>query len=424
MLRTKYLIIGSSHAGLSAAEEIRAHDHEGSLVMVTMEDLLPYSPTVLPYIVSGRVTADQIVLRDENYFQEKKIRFLRGKTVTSVDAKACEASLSDGEKISYEKLLIATGAEPIIPQVENLRNIPFLELRTMADALKHLESLPKAKRCIVMGTGLVGMHAAESFVQKGIQVHVVRARAKKNPRILPNYFDKECARIIQDVFENHGVDFHLANHAVRVTYEKGEILVTLHDGQQLPANILLVCTGIRPRTEFLTNGNVEIDDGILVDTRMKTSVDNIWAAGDVAQGDDFFGNAKILNAILPDAVLQGKISGTDMSGGRLDRDYEGGISMNTFNFFGNRSFSVGMHSVQRGSTPTSVDKTVLPSANIYQKMIFQGNVLVGVSAINTDLDPGIVMNLIRTRAELKDEKAELVSNPINVTRRLMWKLWR
>ena len=141
-------------------------------------------------------------------------------------------------------------------------------------------------------------------------------------------------------------------------------------------------------------------------------------------GDDFFGNAKILNAILPDAVLQGKISGTDMSGGRLDRDYEGGISMNTFNFFGNRSFSVGMHSVQRGSTPTSVDKTVLPSANIYQKMIFQGNVLVGVSAINTDLDPGIVMNLIRTRAELKDEKAEFLSNPINVTRRLMWKLWR
>ena len=424
MLKTKYLIIGSSHAGLSAAEEIRVHDHEDPLLMVTMEDLLPYSPTVLPYIVSGKVTPDQVVLRDESYFQKKRIRFLRGKTVTSVDAKACEVTLSDGEKVSYEKLLIATGAEPVIPQVENLQNTPFLALRTMADALRHLDVLAKAKTCIVMGTGLVGMHAAENFVQRGLQVHVVRARAKKNPRILPNYFDEECARIIQDVFESHGVIFHLTNHAVRVTHEKGETLVTLHDGQQLGANILLVCTGMRPRTDFLTNEDVKIDEGILVDARMKTSVDNIWAAGDVARGDDFFSSTKILNAILPDAVLQGKISGADMSGGRLDQEYEGGISMNTFNFFGNRAFSVGRHSVQKGTTPTSVNKTVLPSANVYQKMIFQGDVLVGVSAINTDLDPGIVMNLIRTRAELRDEKAELVSNPINMTRRLMWRLWR
>jgi len=424
MVNTKYLIIGSSHAGLSAAEEIRVHDHQGSLVMVTMENTLPYSPTVLPYIVSGKVTADQVVLREEKDFREKKIRFLREKIVTSVDAGTCEASLSDGERIRYEKLLIATGAEPVTPQVDNLHNVPFLELRTMTDALRHREALQKAKRCIVMGTGLVGMHAAENFVQKGLQVQVVRARAKKNPRILPNYFDGECAGIIQDVFESHGVDFHLTNHAVRVTHEKGEILVTLHDGGELRADMLLVCTGMRPRTEFLTTGDVEIDQGILVNSRMKTSVDNIWAAGDVAQGDDFFGSAKILNAILPDAVLQGKISGADMAGGRLDQDYEGGISMNTFNFFGNRAFSVGMHSVREGSDPTSVDKTVLPSARVYQKMIFEGDVLVGVSAINTDLDPGIVMNLIKARAALKDERAELVSNPVHVSRRLMWKLWR
>ena len=424
MVKTKYLIIGSSHAGLSAAEEIRVHDHQGSLVMVTMENTLPYSPTVLPYIVSGRVTADQVVLRDEKDFREKKIRFLKEKNVTSVDARACEVSLSDGEKIGYEKLLIATGAEPVVPEVDNLHTVPFLELRTMADALRHREVLQKAKTCIVMGTGLVGMHAAENFVQKGLEVQVVRARAKKNPRILPNYFDEECAGIIQDVFESHGVDFHLTNHAVRVTHEKGETLVTLHDGRELRADMLLVCTGMRPRTGFLTTGDVEIDQGILVDPRMKTSVDNIWAAGDVAEGDDFFGNAKILNAILPDAVLQGKISGADMSEGRIDHEYEGGISMNTFNFFGNRAFSVGMHSVQEGRDSTSVDKTVLPSARVYQKMIFEGDVLVGVSAINTDLDPGIVMNLIRMRADLKDDRAELVSNPINMTRRLMWKLWR
>lgn len=423
MEKTKYLIIGSSHAGLSAAEEIRVNDLEGSLAMVTMEDTLPYSPTVLPYVVSGTVSADQIGLRDEAYFEKNRIHFIRGKAATLVEPKASAVTLSDGRRIVYEKLLIATGAEPTIPQVENLRNVPFLQLRTMADALKHLDILKKARVAAVMGTGLVGMHAAGTFVQRGIGVHVVRARPKKNPRILPNYFDEESSRMIQDVFEVHGVSFHLKNHAVRVMSRNNKIALTLHDGQQLHVDILLVCTGIKPRIEFLTDSDVKLDEGILVDCKMRTSVGNIWAAGDVAQADDFFGRSKILNAILPDAVAQGKIAGADMSEGWLDTDYEGGISMNTFNFFGNRAFSIGLQTPANGMAYT-LDREILPSANVYQKMVFQRDVLVGATGVNTDIDPGIIMNLIKARAQLKDEKAELVSNRVNMSRRLMWKLWR
>jgi len=156
---------------------------------------------------------------------------------------------------------------------------------------------------------------------------------------------------------------------------------------------------------------------------MKTSIGGLWAAGDVAQADDFFGPKKILNAILPDAVLQGKIAGADMSGGCLDSDYLGGISMNTFNFLGHRAFSVGV-SVSEDGSEHKIDKTVLPSAHIYQKMIFKGTVLVGMSAINSDLDPGIIMNLIKRKVDLQDHLSEFVSNPINMSRRLMWRDWR
>jgi phenylglyoxylate dehydrogenase epsilon subunit len=423
MLKTEYLIIGSSHAGLAAADEIRMNDDAGSLAMVTMEDLLPYSPTVLPYIISGKVSAPQIYLRDAEYFRAQRIDFVKGKAVTRVVPETREVMLSDGSRIHYEKLLVATGAEPTIPRVENLAYVPFLKLRTMADALQHLDAIPRARSAVVMGTGLVGMHAAENFVHRGMHVDVIRARAKKDPRIMPNYFDEECSGMIQKVFESHDVNFYLTDHAVRVAYEGGGFTATLSSGKVLRAEMLLVCTGIKPRTEFLSHSGVKVDEGILVDRKMKTSVDQIWAAGDVAQAEDFFGSSKILNAILPDAVLQGKIAGADMSGGRLDSDYVGGISMNTFNFFGNRAFSIGVNDSENGKR-YRIEKTVSPSANVYQKMVFEGNVLVGMAAINSNLDPGIIMNLIKGRVDLEEGCPEFIGNPFNMSRRLMWKLWR
>jgi len=240
---------------------------------------------------------------------------------------------------------------------------------------------------------------------------------------MPNYFDEEFSGMIQKVFESHGVNFYLTDHATRVAYEEGEFTVTLSSGKTLRAEMLLVCTGIKPRTEFLSNSSVKMDEGILVDRKMRTSVDQLWAAGDVAQAEDFFSPSKILNAILPDAVLQGKIAGADMSGGRLDSDYVGGISMNTFNFFENRAFSIGVNDSENGEK-YRIEKTISPSTNVYQKMVFQGNVLVGMAAINSNLDPGIIMNLIRGRVDLEEDRPEFVGNPFNMSRRLMWKLWR
>lgn len=419
MVKTKYFIIGTSHAGLSAAEEIRVNDHKGSLTMVTMEDILPYSPTVLPYVISRKVSPDQVALQDLAYFKKNKIKFVRGKAVSLVDPKASEVTLSDGQRIGYERLLIATGSEPTIPPVENLPSVPFLTLRTMADALKHLEVLQKAKTATVMGAGLVGMETAENFTQMGIRVHMV----EKYPRILPEYFDEDCSRIIQHVFESRGVHFYLHNYVTEVAYKKNVFLLTLHDGQQLSTDLVVVCTGMKPRLDILSNSDLKLDEGILVDRKMKTSVDNIWAAGDVAQADDFFSQSRILNAILPDAVIQGKIAGANMSGGRLDSDYMGGIPMNTFNFFGNRVFSVGINNPDN-TTEYIVNKTVLPAANFYQKMIFKGDVLVGMSAMNSDLDPGIIVNLINRRVNLQEVQVEFVCNPVNVSRRLMWNFWR
>lgn len=422
-IKTEYLITGSGHAGLSAVEEIRSNDGKGRITMVTMEDTLPYSPTVLPYIISGKVNPDQIILRAPGFFKEKKINFLKRNAVRAIDPGKNVVVLSNGGEIQYDKVLLATGSEPTIPNVENLTEVPFLKLRIMSDALDHLKAMKQAKSIIVMGTGLVGMHAAENFVHKGMHVDVVRARAKKNPRVLPNYFDEECSRLIQGVFESKGVEFYLENYAVRVDHRKNKFIVALYDGQDLMADLLLVCIGVEPRKELVSDSKIEIDKGVLVNRKMKSSVDNVWAAGDVAQGDDFFGKEKILNAILPNAVLQGKIAGADMCGARLDCDYSGGISKNVFSYFGNRAFSVGIN-IPHDEEEYVIDKTCKPSKNFFQKTIFRKTVLVGMSAVNSNLDPGIVFNLIQRRINLKKKRAEFIHNTLNMSRRLMWSQWR
>ncbi|MCX8012441.1 MAG: NAD(P)/FAD-dependent oxidoreductase, partial [Desulfobacterota bacterium] len=157
-MQTKFLIIGSSHAGLSAADEIRVHDQEGPLTMISMENCLPYSPTILPYIIEGKVEEKNVYLRDEKSFRDKKITFLRGKKAVKVDTQAAKVLLDDGSEIAYEKLLVATGSEPTIPPVPGLKESTHYVLRTMEDAHKINQAAQKAESAVVLGTGLVGMH--------------------------------------------------------------------------------------------------------------------------------------------------------------------------------------------------------------------------------------------------------------------------
>src|SRR5512141_687404 len=162
MQHTHYLIVGASHAALAALQAIRLHDTEQEVTLVTRDDSLPYSPTVLPYVVSGRSDPGRVFLRDEGYFA---------------------------------KLLLATGAAPMLPPVPGLAGLKFHVLRTLADALALREALPRVKRAVVLGGGLIGMHAAENLAKGGVDVSVVELQ----PHVLSGYFDAEAAGIIESV---------------------------------------------------------------------------------------------------------------------------------------------------------------------------------------------------------------------------------
>ncbi|HNR13072.1 MAG TPA: FAD-dependent oxidoreductase [Thermodesulfobacteriota bacterium] len=429
-MQTKYLIIGSSHAGLSAAEEIRVHDQDGTLTMISMENCLPYSPTILPYIVEGKVKPEIIYLRDEKYFKDNKITFLKGKKLVKLDTKASKAGLDDGSEISYEKILIATGSTPTIPPVPGLKESPYHVLRTMEDALNINKAAEKAKSAVVLGTGLVGMHAAEGLQKKGLKMDLIRGRRRA---VLPNYFDADAGKLIHQVFIDHGINCNLDQQVGQVESGNGKLKVTIKDGPVIDTDMVVVGTGVKSRMEFLSP-DVQTGEGILVDNMMRTSAENVWAAGDVAQAADFFADGKILNAILPDAYEQGKIAGLSMAGdpakiaafeeigGDAALSYPGGVGMNTFNFYGNRSFAVGL-SLEGEDSGYEIDKTLLPGGCVYQKLVFKNDVLVGAIGINVAMDPGVVMNLIRRKISMGKDKVEFVIKPLDMGRRLMWKNW-
>jgi len=432
-METKYLIIGSSHAGLSAADEIRIEDPDGSLTMVSMEDCLPYSPTVLPYIVSGKVAAEKIYLRDDQYFKNKNITFLKGKKVVKVDTQASKVTLDDGNVIGYEKVLIATGSEPTLPPIPGLKESKYHVLRTMKDAQEINKAAEQAKSAVILGTGLVGMHAAEGLAEKGLKVDVIRGR---RPAVLPNYFDKASMQMIHKVFLDHGIGCNLDNQVASVEPGAGEkAKIVLKNGNAIDADMLVVGTGVRSRMDFFTNVTPQMEEGILVDDMMRSSVENVWAAGDVAQALDFFSGKKELNAILPDAFEQGKIAGASMAGnpealaaveGLCKEEgfcYNGGVSMNTFNFYGNRSFAVGQSLIEDDKDYV-IDVHADVDSCFYQKFVFKGNYLVGAIGINSSLDPGVIMNIIRRKVNMKDKVGDFINHPLNVSRRLMWDSWR
>ena len=420
MSQSTYLIVGSSHAALSALDAIRIQDMDGSVTVVTQENTLPYSPTILPYVISGQVDPQQIFLRDRTDLDRSIVTFRTSARVVAVDPANHTVSIDSGETLQYEKMLLATGAEPTLPLIPDMKDARCHVLRTLGDAL-HLQTAARtAKSAIILGAGLVGMHAAENLAKAGIQTTIVEAL----PRVLPGYFDEQASGLVEQVFTEHGIRILTGSTVTHVTASRGACTVSLESGGELSADLLLVATGVKPRMEYLAGSGIDAGDGIVVDDTMRTSAPGIWAAGDVAEARSFFSGKKQVNATLPNAVEQGRIAGMDMAGDPTAGPFAGGLSLNTFGFFENHSFSLGMTVIPDSEQGFEVDLVFLPTSMQYQKLVFEGDRLVGVSAINANLDPGIMWQLIQRKVELGKMKRKFAAFPLETGRILMSKMWR
>ena len=418
--QTKYLIVGSSHAGLAALDAIRMQDEEGDITIASREKTLPYSPTFLSHMISGDSHRDIIPLREPSYFKELNANFLPGEEVVSLDADGRKVVCASGRMIEYEKLLLATGADAAIPSFKGIESVPYMVMRTLDDTIKLRDAIPNSKRAIVIGAGLIAMHTAENLAQAGLEVTVIVRRKVS----LFAYFDGAAARLIEHIFGEHGVTLATGSGVSQLSKSDSGIVVELESGKKIEADLLLLATGVRSRMGFVQNSAIQTDQGIVVDNKMRTSVEGIWAAGDVAQAPGFFDPGNTVNATLPNATVQGRIAGMDMVNDSALKPYLGSSGLNTFNFFGHHGFSLGMATLTESTDDIEVNTAYLPSSQRYQKLVFKNNRLVGVSAINAELDPGVLRELIQRQVDLTPVIKSFTSDPLNTGRLLMTKLWR
>ncbi len=417
MHQTHYLVAGASHAGLQAVHAIRQVDPETSITVLSRDSRPPYSPTILPYVVSGHSDPEQVVLRAERYFEQEGIDLVTGAEVVHVDDASQVVTVSDGDQWHFEKLLLATGADPLVPPIKGLGDVDYHALRTMDDALRLRDMARRAKRAVVLGAGLIGMHGAENLCHAGLDVTVV----EQYPQVLPGYFDAPAAGLIEAAFSSHGITMIMGHEVVAASASGGGCVITLDDGRRLEADLLLVATGVRPRLDYLRDTALETEVGVLVDDHMRSNIANIWAAGDVAQARDFFSDRRVLTGILPDAVEQGHTAGMDMAEDVAAGTYAGGVPINTYTFFGQQAISVGRNTVADGEEVCTLADE---AAHRYRKILLKDGRLRGISCINEEMDAGIMWQLILREVDLDPVREAFVAEPLATGRALMSSLWR
>lgn len=418
-MHSHYLILGASHAALSAVAAIRMADTDSSLAVVAKEPHLPYSPTVLPYVVSGRSDPARIALADEAWFGERKVDVLRGSGVAGVDPVLRRVRLADGRELFYDKLLVATGARPFVPPVPGLSALPFHVLRTLDDALALRQAARGARRALVLGAGLIGSHAAENLAKAGLEVTVV----EREPRMLPAYFDARAAAIIERRFAEHDVRV-LTGTTVRTAERAAEgCRLGVENGagwEALEADLLVVGAGVVPATDFLAGTRMDGNRGIPVDDDM-AAAEGIWAAGDCARVASFYGGPPVVGGILPDAVQQGRVAGQAMAGDPGRKPYAGAIPLNTYTFFGHQAVSVGVQDLPGAETHRRGD----PAAGRDLKVVVtRDGRLAGIFGIDWPFDGGVMWELILRRVDLVPVMDRFLADPQDTARTLMSKLWR
>ena len=303
-VKREYLIIGNGVAGMTAAEEIRKQDEDAQIKIIGDERALTYYRVKLSHFISKNFEVKELLIHDENWYQEKNIELLLGESVKSIDPKAQKVILENGKEVRYHKLLLANGSSSFIPPVEGVKKEGVFALRSLKDLEEIQAYLMDCKEVAVIGGGLLGLEAAWALKERGLRVNVVEFF----PYLLPRQLDPELAGYVKEQLEQKGLKIYLAAETQEIIGKEKVEGVALKDGKVVPADMVLFSTGVKPNTAIIEGTDIDKNRGIKVNAFMETSVKNIYAAGDVAE---FEGIAMGLWSVASD---QGKLAGRSMVG--------------------------------------------------------------------------------------------------------------
>ena len=306
-----FVIAGASLAGAKAAETLRAEGFDGRLVLVGEEAVRPYErPPLSKAYLRGEVGFDDAAVHSENFYQEQEIELLTSTTVTSIHPVSKRVTLDPGGSITYDQLLLGTGATTrtiSIPGAD-LDGIYYLRSQASCDALR--EALTRASRLVVVGAGWIGSEVAASARQMGKEVALIEAAQVPLERVL----GAEVGKMFRDLHADNAVELHMGVGVQAFGGSSSVEEVLLADGTSVAGDIFVVGVGVNPRTELAEHAGLDLDNGVVTDERLATSVPGIWAAGDVANAWHPGFGTRIRLEHWSAALNQGPVAGRNMLG--------------------------------------------------------------------------------------------------------------
>jgi NADPH-dependent 2,4-dienoyl-CoA reductase/sulfur reductase-like enzyme/nitrite reductase/ring-hydroxylating ferredoxin subunit len=273
------VIIGAGAAGGAAAEMLRREGYDGPVTLIGADESLPYDrPNLSKDYLAGNAPEEWIPLRPPEFYREQKIDALTNTTVTSIDPKAKQVTLSDGRSLGYGALLLATGAQPVHLTIPGADLPHVFYLRTLTDSRRIIEKAKDARRAVVIGSSFIGLEVAWSLRERKLEVAVVGRDSVPLAKVLGT----EMGNLVRETHEAHGVKFHFGRTPASVR----DRYVQLDDGTKLDCDLVVVGIGVRPNTHLAEQAGIATDNGVLVNEFLETKVPGIFAAGDIARWPD------------------------------------------------------------------------------------------------------------------------------------------
>ncbi|WP_456325657.1 NAD(P)/FAD-dependent oxidoreductase [Desulfonauticus submarinus] len=397
----KYVIIGNGVSSIGAIEGIRKRDGNGQITVLTEENFLTYGRPLISYYLAGKVGDDRLALRPEDFYEKNRVEVKLGCEVIKINCADKRVILRGGEEVEYDRLLLATGGTPFCPPLKGSDGEGVYFFTTLAHAKKLAQVVDKLKKVVVIGGGLIGLKAAESLFDRGVKVSIVELA----PRVLSAAFDDIAGKIVANRLEEVGISIFCKTTAQEIKRDKaGNIKgVLLQNGKFLEADAVVIAIGVVPNISLAKDAGLKINRGIIVDKFLTTSDTNIFAAGDVAEAWDMLVDEPRVVPIWPNAYSQGYFAGQNMADAKVE--YEGGIPMNSIGFYGLPTISIGIVNPPKDQD-FEIEVFVDEEKEIYRKLVFKGDFLVGCVLVG-DIDmAGRYAGYIRFQVPVKEEEVK------------------
>lgn len=381
-----YVVLGASAAGINAIKVLRELDEKANITLISKDEHI-YSRCMLHHIISEHRTLDSLNFVETKFDEKYNISWKKSCTVNNIDIENKEVSiLETGEKVKYDKLLIATGASSAMPPIKNLKKAKHVYgLRNIEDAYETKEKAKDCKKIAILGAGLVGIDALIGLLEyKNLDISVIY----REPFILNRQLDEYSASVYENKFKELGVKFFKGASVNEICMDNNEniIGVVLDDENYIECDMAIVATGVIPNAEFINKEFINYDRGIIIDDNCKTTAKDIFAAGDVVGK----------NAIWPLAVKQGIIAAYNMAG-REEKIDDSFVYRNTMNFLGIPTVSLGIVDMEEDCIVN-----VRKDETGYKKFIIKDNVIKGVIVQGDISYVGALTHLIKNNIEIPD----------------------